>query len=118
MQYALLYRETAAEFAHRADPAKSEGYWGAWTAYMGAMRSAGIMVSGNALQPPETTSFVSVSGGKRDIQDGPYADSKEQLGGYVVIDVADRDAALEWAARAPSAAAASVEVRPILPPPA
>ena len=54
--------------------------------------------------------------GKRIVQDGPFADTKEQLGGYFVIEVPDLDAALEWAARAPSAACASVEVRPVLPP--
>lgn len=50
------------------------------------------------------------------VQDGPYADTKEQLGGYFVIEVADIDAAPDWAARAPSALGASVEVRPVLPP--
>lgn len=114
MQYALLYHENSDEFAKRTDAAQSAEYWGAWTSYMAAMRAAGVMSSGNALQPPESGSFVSMRGGRREIQDGPYADSKEQLGGYVIIDVADVDTALEWASRAPSAAVSPVEVRPLL----
>jgi hypothetical protein len=55
--------------------------------------------------------------GQRLLQDGPFADSKEHLGGYFVVDVADLDAALKWAERCPSATYASVEVRPLLPPP-
>ena len=63
-----------------------------------------------------TATTVRIRDGKRLVQDGPFADTKEQLGGYFVIEVPDLDAALEWAARAPSAACASVEVRPVLPP--
>jgi hypothetical protein len=57
-----------------------------------------------------------VRDGKRHVQDGPFADTKEQLAGYFIIEAPDLDAALEWAARSPSAAYASVEVRPVLPP--
>jgi hypothetical protein len=117
MQYMLVYRESPAEFAKRADPAAAGPYWGAWTAYIGAMHGAGVMVYGDGLQPPETATLVSVGVDGRTIQDGPFPNTKEQLGGYVVIDVADLDAAIEWAARAPSAADTPVEVRPILPPP-
>jgi hypothetical protein len=56
---------------------------------------------------------VSVRDGRRQVQDGPYAESREFLAGFVIIDVPDLDAALEWAARNPSAAVASVEVRPL-----
>jgi hypothetical protein len=59
---------------------------------------------------------VRLRDGKRLVQDGPFADAKEPLGGYFVIEVPDLDTALEWAARAPSAAGASVEVRPVMPP--
>ena len=58
---------------------------------------------------------MQVAGGKRQVQDGPFADTKEQLGGFFVIDVADLDTALAWAARAPCAATGGVEVRPVLP---
>jgi hypothetical protein len=117
MQYVLLYRETADEIGKRHDAAQAEAYWGGWNAYMGAMAGAGVMVGGNGLQPPETGTTLRIEGGTRHVQDGPYPDTKEMLGGYVVVDVPDLDAALEWAARAPCASAGSVEVRPVLPPP-
>ncbi len=116
MHYVLLYNETDAERGKRDDAALADAYWGAWHAYMGAMGGAGVMVSGNGLQPPETATTLRIAGGTRHVQDGPYADTKERLGGYVVVDVPDLDAALDWAAQAPCAGAGSVEVRPVLPP--
>lgn len=117
MQYMLLFTESAADFALRTDPEKSGAYWGAWTAYVGALAESGIMVSGAGLQPPETATTVRVREGKRQVHDGPYAESKEMLAGFFVVEVPDLDVALEWAARAPSASYASTEVRPVLPPP-
>lgn len=69
---------------------------------------------GQALQPSSTATSLRIRGGKRQVQDGPFADSKEQLGGFFIIDVPDLDAALEWAARCPSASTGGVEVRPVL----
>ena len=85
----------------------------AWAAYTRALQEAGVMVGGAALHPAGTATTVRLHGGRRDVQDGPYADTKEQLGGYYLVDVADLDAALEWAARNPAAAAGAVEVRPV-----
>ena len=102
----------------RTDPAEAGTYWGGWTAYMGAIAQGGAMVSGNGLQPPEASTTIRVENGKRHIVDGPFADTKEMLGGYVIVDVADLDAALAWASRAPCATAGSVEIRPVLPAPA
>jgi hypothetical protein len=116
MQYMLLLNETAEEFAKRNDPAEAETYWGGWNAFIGAMAQAGIIVKGDGLQGPQTATTVRLRDGKRAVQDGPFADNKEQLGGYFVIEVPDLDAALAWAVRAPSASYASVEVRPVLPP--
>lgn len=116
MQYMLMMTETPADFAQRNDPAKAGPYWGAWSAYVGALREAGIIVNGDGLQPPETATTVRLRNGKQQVQDGPYADSKELLAGYFVIDVANLDAAIAWAAKSPSALTASVEIRPILPP--
>lgn len=113
MQYALLYNETPAEMA-RGETAEAPAYWGAWNAYMGAMAAAGIMRGGNALMRPETATTLRISDGKWQVEDGPFADTKEQLGGFVIIEVADLDAALAWAARAPCATAGSVEVRPVM----
>lgn len=116
MQYMLVFNENHAQFDDRVDPGKAGAYWGAWSDYIAALNRAGVMVSGNGLQAPHTGTRVQVRDGRRHVQDGPFADSKEQLAGYVVIEVADLDGALDWAAKAPCAATASVEVRPVLPP--
>lgn len=117
MQYMLMYRETLQDFEQRADPAAAPAYWGAWNAYIGALMGAGVVVNGNGLQPPFTSTTVRLRDGKRQVQDGPFADTREHLGGYFIIDVPTLDAALEWAARAPCASSGSTEVRPVLPPP-
>ena len=84
-------------------------------AYVGAAYASGCVKSGAGLQPVRTATTLRVSGGKRQVQDGPFADTREQLGGFFVIDVPSLDAALEWAARAPCAARGGVEVRPVMP---
>jgi hypothetical protein len=117
MQYMLIFTETEADFGKRAGEG-SEEYWGGWNAYIGAMAQAGIIVNGDGLEPPHSATTVRVRGGKRTVHDGPFADSKEQLAGYFIIEVPDLDTALEWGARAPAASTASVEVRPVMPPPA
>ncbi len=116
MQFMLILNETSEEFARRTDPDQTGAYWGGWNAFIGAMAQAGVIVKGDGLQGPHTATTVRVRDGKRIVQDGPFADTKEQLGGYFVIEVPDLDTALDWAARAPSALTASVEVRPVLPP--
>jgi hypothetical protein len=115
MKFTLLYLEAPEESARRDGP-ESGTYWGAWMAYLGALRAAGVVAGGEGLMPPSTAATLRLKDGRQDVQDGPFADSKEQLGGYMVIDVPDMTAALEWAARAPCAAAGAVEVRPCLPP--
>lgn len=116
MQYMLIFFETAEAFAKRQGP-EAEAYWGGWMTYVQRVRESGVVVSGHGLQLPATATTVRLRDGRRMVQDGPFADTKEQLAGYFVIDVADLDAALDWAAQAPSAATAGVEVRPVLPPP-
>ena len=86
----------------------------AWSAYTKAMIDAGVMRSGNALEPSFTATTLRLRDGRLDVHDGPYADSKEELGGYYIIDVPDLDVALQWAARNPAAAYGAVEVRPII----
>lgn len=117
MQYMLIMREPAAVAQQRNDPARAPAYWGAWMAYAQAVRESGTFVSGAGLEAPATATTVRLQDGRRQVQDGPYADAKEQLGGFFIIEVPTLDAALEWAARSPAAAAGSVEVRPVLPPP-
>ena len=76
-----------------------------------------MAVNGHGLQLPHTATTLRQRDGQRQVQDGPFADSKEQLGGYFVIDVPRLDDALEWAARCPTAATGAVEVRPVMSPP-
>ena len=71
------------------------------------------MVGADRLQPVATATTVRVANGKTTVLDGPYAETKEQLGGYYIVDVPDLDAALSWAARCPAASHGAVEVRPI-----
>jgi hypothetical protein len=117
MQFMLMLNETAEDFAQRNDPEQAQSYWGAWNAFIGAMAQAGVIVKGDGLMGPHAATTVRMRDGMRTVEDGPFADSKEQLGGYFVIAVPDLDAALAWAAQAPSARTASVEVRPVLPMP-
>jgi len=82
-------------------------------AYGQALQAAGIFIAGVGLGSPDNATTVSIRDGKRQVQDGPYAETKEFLGGFVIIDVPDLDAALEWAARHPSAAVGRIEVQPV-----
>lgn len=84
-------------------------------AYAQAMQKAGIYVTGERLRAVASTTQVRVVDGGTHVVDGPYADVKEQLGGFHVIDVEDLDEALQWASRCPSASRGVVEVRPIWP---
>jgi hypothetical protein len=117
MQYVILIYENPADLVLRDDPERAPAYWGAWSAYSQALAEAGVMVGGNGLLPPGTATTLRIQDAQRQVQDGPYADTKEQLGGYFVIEVADLDAALDWAARCPALPAGAVEVRPVMGPP-
>ena len=85
----------------------------AYIAYTEAMTKAGVIVGGERLRPTSSASTVRVANGKTQVLDGPYVESKEQLGGYYMIDVPDLDAAISWAARCPGASHGAMEVRPI-----
>lgn len=114
MKYTILVYESDADFKTRNDDACQAAYWGAYRAYTTALQQAGVMVGGAGLQPPHAATTVRQRDGKRRVQDGPFADTKEQLGGYYEIEVPGLDQALEWAARCPAAATGAVEVRPNL----
>src|SRR6266542_4543508 len=92
---------------------EQERWLGAYRAYMEAMAKAGILKKSIGLQPTSTATTVRVVNGKHQVLDGPYAESKEQLGGLHIIDVPDLDAAISWAARSPTALHGIVEVRPL-----
>jgi hypothetical protein len=82
-------------------------------AYSEALKQAGALKGSGRLQPTSTATTVRTVDGKQQVLDGPYADTKEQLGGYFLIDVNDLDAALSWAARCPGSQHGVVEVRPM-----
>jgi len=82
-------------------------------AYAQALVKAGAMQGGQRLRPTSDATTVRVKNGKTEVLNGPYAETREQLGGFYMIDVADLDAALAWAARCPSASDGTIEVRPI-----
>jgi hypothetical protein len=112
MQFALLIYESPAAFAARNSD-ENDPYLGAWRAYHKALVEAGIYVGGNPLRGPETGTTVQLKDGKRRVQDGPFADTKEQLGGFTILELPSLDAALDWAARCPAASIGAVEVRPV-----
>ena len=85
----------------------------AYMAYTKALQDAKVLVGSNRLRPTSAATTVRTVDGQTKVLDGPYADTKEQLGGYYLIDVADLDAALTWAKRCPAARYGTVEVRPI-----
>jgi hypothetical protein len=113
MEYMLMFNSGAEDLERKQDDPASGAYWESWRAYMSAIYAAGIVKSGNALEGPFAATTVRIRDGKRLVHDGPFADSKEMLGGYLVIDVPTLDDALAWAARSPSSASGSTEVRPI-----
>jgi hypothetical protein len=80
---------------------------------MEALTKSGALKASGRLQPTSTATTVKVTNGKTQVLNGPYAETKEQLGGYFLIDVPDLDAALSWAARCPGSSHGTVEVRPI-----
>jgi hypothetical protein len=114
MQFALLIYHSSDEFAKRNND-YNDPYLSAWRAYYKALVEAGVYVGGDALEVPETGTTVRLKEGKRRVQDGPFADTKEQLAGFIILELPSVDAALDWAARCPSALAGAVEVRPLAP---
>ena len=103
---------------------EDETFWGRLSPgeigeIMGGYRQFGMdvgekMVGGNALQPTATATTVRVRDGDRLVTDGPFAETKEQLGGYYLLECKDLDEAIEWASKIPGARSGSIEVRPIM----
>jgi hypothetical protein len=86
-----------------------------WEDYSNQLIKAGVMVSGEGLQPSATSKTFRVENGERIVTDGPFAETKEQLGGFYVIEVGSFDDAVEWAAKLPSAEYGPTEIRPVIP---
>lgn len=112
MQYILL--DYVAEQGWPQLTREEQQQWlGAYRAYMQAMADAGVLKQSAGLKPTATATTVRTSNGNHQILDGPYADSKEQLGGFHIIEVPDLDAAISWASRSPTSIHGVVEVRPL-----
>jgi len=94
--------------------AQSEEQMQRWFQYTQELQEAGAMKAGDALQTPDTATTVRVRSDETLLTDGPFAETKEILGGYYLIDVPDLDAAIAWAAKMPNIAYGSVEVRPVM----
>ncbi|MGH6891524.1 MAG: YciI family protein [Dongiaceae bacterium] len=112
MKYLLMIYGNEAGM-QAANPTQVGQMSAAYTSYTEAMKKAGVIVGGERLQPSSSATTVRVANGKTKVLNGPYAEAKEQLGGYYMIDVPDLDSALSWAARCPGAGHGVIEVRPI-----
>jgi hypothetical protein len=112
MQYLLLDYVGEDGWRELSRP-EQERWLGAYRAYLKTMADAGVLKQGLGLQPSGTATTVRIRDGATQVLDGPYADSKEQLGGFHLIEAADLDEALQWAARSPTALHGIVEVRPV-----
>ena len=111
MKYMLLIYADEAKILN--DKTREQRVSPAYAAYMEAMQKAGVIVGGDRLQPTASAATVRARNGKPQVLDGPYAETKEQLGGFFIIDVPDLDAAISWAARCPTASDGTIEVRPV-----
>jgi hypothetical protein len=112
MKYMLLIYSNETQWSTMTDEQKMQGM-AAYGAYTEAVQKAGVWLGSNRLRPTGTATTVTIANGESKVLDGPYAESKEQLGGYYLIDVPDLDTALNWAARCPGASHGTVEVRPV-----
>ncbi len=114
MQYLLMIHgdEKAMQAAPKDAVANMVAAYGAYTK---AMKEGGVWRAGERLQASSTATVVRANNGKTSVLNGPYAEVKEQLGGYYVIEAPDLDGAIAWAARCPGAQFGAIEVRPIMP---
>jgi len=112
MKYMMLIYRSEADL-QKASKAELEQMTGAYGAYTQALQKAGIIAGGDRLERASSATTVRSVNGSTKVLDGPYADTKEQLGGYYIIDVPDLDAAVSWASRCPGANYGVIEVRPL-----
>lgn len=110
MQYLILIYGDEAQWTKLSE-AEAAKEFAAYMDYTKEMAEAGVLRGGHALKPTMTATTVRKRNGKVTTTDGPFAETKEQLGGYYLIDVPDLDAALKWAAKCPGSAYGSIEVR-------
>jgi hypothetical protein len=117
MQYMLLIYDDESQWGTWSEE-DSKAFMGEYFTYTDELRNAGAFVAGEALQPTTTAKTVHVRDDQRFVTDGPFAETKEQLGGFYLIDVDSEDEALEWAAKIPSSRYGRIEVRPLMAMPA
>jgi hypothetical protein len=114
MQYMILIYGDEKNFAQMSsNPEAQKQMYAAFSQYNTDMRSAGVLRGGAELKPSSSATTVRVKNGKTLTTDGPFAETKEQLGGFYTIEVPNLDEAVKWAARCPAAHGGSIEVRPI-----
>lgn len=113
MRYALLIYGAEADQPADGSP-EAQQVFQDYVTYTQELRDSGAMSGGEALQPIATATSVRVRNGETLVTDGPFADTKEQLGGFYLVDCPDLDAAIAWAARIPGARRGTIEVRPIV----
>ena len=116
-QYMILIYDREEQWARMTEE-ESRRAFAEYMEYSRAMAEAGVMRAGAPLHPTAAATTVRVRDGKVTTTDGPFAETKEQLGGYYIIEVDGLDAALAWAARCPAARDGSIEVRPVMAVPA
>jgi hypothetical protein len=113
MQYMLLIYDDESQWDTWSEE-DSKAFMADYFTYTDELRSAGALVAGEALQPTATAKTVHVRDDQRFVTDGPFAETKEQLGGFYLIDVESEDEALDWAAKIPSSRYGRIEVRPLM----
>ena len=112
MQYMMLIYSNEKGWSQLTPEQQRQGM-AAYMAYSEALRNAGVLLSSNRLLNTDAATTVKVTDGKTQVLNGPYVDTKEQLGGYFLIEAPDLDAAIAWAARCPGASHGTVEIRPL-----
>lgn len=113
MKAIILAFEAPGGFAKRTDKAQYKAYMDGWYAFGDALQAAGVFRGGAALQAPQTATVIRIANGRRSVEDGPFTDSKEQLGGYFLVEVASLDEAAELSKKCPAAKDGRVDVRAI-----
>jgi hypothetical protein len=113
MKYAFtIYRDESQ--METATPEQMQEMSRAYRDVTEEMQQKGVLLAGDGLYPTATATTIRVRDGHRDVTDGPFAETKEQLGGFYVLDCRDLDEAIEWAAKIPGSQIGSVEIRPVL----
>jgi hypothetical protein len=114
MQYMLLIYDDETQWGRMSEEDRG-GVMREYFEYTSQLRDAGAFASGGQLQPTATATTVRIQNGEQMVTDGPFAETKEQLGGFYIVEAETIDEAIEWAAKIPSARYGSIEVRPLVP---